>query len=491
MRLAPRRPLPRTLLSEAYFAAILLILALATAGSFLFKGAFGWACGTIYIFYDTALLAYTVFKIWPILRAAAPKPPRVPARRMGLAVIVPARNEALVLPACLEALLSQEDPPDEIIFVDDGSTDGTAPLLQSRFGVSFAGQEGRSALHPSLRVWRKTNSGKARSLNEAWPRAESEIVVTIDADTILQPGAVVAMRRAFESEPGLAAACGIITPHCRPGFGSACFEIFQRFEYIRTNLGRLAWMRSDSLLMVPGAFAAYRRDVLQKVGGFTPDSLVEDYDVIHKIFRWSHEHGRPVAVRVIPDARAATDAPNNARAFLKQRQRLFAGFLETQFEHRDMVGNPRYGAVGTFMLPIKSADTLEPVYGLMAYALAAKMVLTGGRMTALAWWILSPGLALNFLTLLGFILLYQKWQGTKLTARECLLAFAATILEPFGFRLLRHAAALTGWIGFLEGTSDWAPQRPSRLQALRGRLASAETAYRPLAAAPVLQEDRR
>ncbi len=453
-------------MSDGYFAAILLLLAMATTGSFAFKGALGWACGMIYVLYDTALLAFTLWKAAPLLHEEALERREKPAGRVGVAVLVPARNEGLVLTACLEALLSQDDPPEEILVVDDGSTDETLPELESRYEINFEGPWGRSARHPALAVLRKRHSGKARSLNEAWPQVSSEVVVTIDADTILEPGAISAMRRAFEAESRLTAACGVITPKCRPGLGASCLEIFQRFEYIRANLGRVAWMRCGTLLMVPGAFAAYRKEALGAVGGFNPESLVEDYDVIHRIHRWSHERHQPATMRIIPDARAVTDAPNNIKAFLKQRQRWFAGFLQTQFENMDMIGNPRYGAVGTFMLPIKSADTLEPIYGILSYFLLLKLMLLGGKAPSLALWILGPQLALNYAILLWSIHWHHKWQGRGMGASDFFRASIATLLEPFGFRLLRHVAALTGWFGFLEGTSEWTPQRPSRLQAL-------------------------
>ena len=51
-------------------------------------------------------------------------------------MIVAAYNEATVLPATLAALLGQDDPPDEIVIADDGSTDGTADWLRFRLRVS-------------------------------------------------------------------------------------------------------------------------------------------------------------------------------------------------------------------------------------------------------------------------------------------------------------------------------------------------------------------
>lgn len=436
------------------FAALLLLLGAVTLGSFLFDGPLGWASGILYIVYDTCLLAFVVGQTRRLLRGepASGGPPVPFAGRPRLAVLVPARNEASVLPLCLDALLAQADPPDEIWVVDDGSTDGTGALLKARY--------------PGVRAWTKLHSGKARSLNEVWPRAGADVIVTIDADTILEPGAIAAVRRAFASDRRLAAACGVLEPRCRGALSGPVFELFQTFEYIRAFLARLAWMQKGALLLVSGAFAAYRKDALEDLGGYDPASLVEDYDLIHRLHRRACEAGRPLSVRVIADARAVTDAPNGVPSFLKQRQRWFSGFLQTQFKNSDMVGNPRYGAVGTFMLPIKTADMLQPLYGLVAFAVLLSLLARGRGPSAFVWWFIGAKLTLDLVFHFWSVQLYYRWQGRRVPAAVWARAALATIVEPASFQLLRHAGALIGWLGYLRGANDWAPQRETEPKAV-------------------------
>jgi cellulose synthase/poly-beta-1,6-N-acetylglucosamine synthase-like glycosyltransferase len=108
---------------------------------------------------------------------------------------------------------------------------------------------------------------------------------------------------------------------------------------MRNFIARFAWMRADSLLLISGAFASFKRDALVDVGGFDPQCLVEDYELIHRLRRYSVDHGLGWDVRVVGDARARTDAPDNLGSFLRQRRRWFAGFLQTQYWNRDMTGN--------------------------------------------------------------------------------------------------------------------------------------------------------
>jgi hypothetical protein len=147
-------------------------------------------------------------------------------------------------------------------------------------------------------------------------------------------------------------------------------------------------------------------------------------------------------------------------AFLRQRRRWFGGFLQTQFFYRDMVGNPAYGRLGTWMLPVKAADTVQPLYGLAAFGLLLWYVAHG------QWHVLLPvggiigakiGIDLGFH--LWSVHLYRRWTGDS-TGTSFGYALAASLLEPFSFQLLRHTGAALGWVMFLTGQRGWG--RPVR-----------------------------
>ncbi|MBN9993929.1 hypothetical protein JJD03_15080, partial [Listeria monocytogenes] len=78
--------------------------------------------------------------------------------------------------------------------------------------------------------------------------------------------------------PALVAATGVLAPICGPDLQGRFFEWFQTYEYVRNFLSRHAWERLNSLLLISGAFAAFRRDAVVAVGGFDPDCMVEDYE---------------------------------------------------------------------------------------------------------------------------------------------------------------------------------------------------------------------
>ncbi len=449
-----------TLRGYSLFALVLTCWLLSLGGGFVFNDLLAWLAGLFYVAYDTWLLAFVAWRTRG-LRAASPLITQAPVA-LTLGVLISARNEELMLPACLRTLLAQTDVPDEIFIVDDGSTDNTRAVLQREFGL-IEQTDADGTLHSRgerISVFHRANTGKARALNDGLQRMRADVIVTIDADTWLQPQAMAALREAFAQDPLLVAGCGVLRPRCAPGWQGRLFEWFQTFEYLRAFLSRVAWMQSNALLLVSGAFAGYRRSALLTVGGYHSTSRVEDYELIHRMHRHSHDHALGWRVQVVSGARAETDAPANVLNFLRQRRRWFAGFLETQLANHDMVGNPRYGMVGRLMLPIKTVDTLQPVFGLTAFVFLVYFLIAQQPIFFLVLLVIAIKLGIDVLFHIWSVYLYHRWLGQRVAPSTWLLAVAAAFAEPFSFQLLRHLGAVSGWGVFLTKQTDWIPQRP-------------------------------
>ena len=456
---SPRHTRVRTPVTSLLIHGAVLLLWLAVLVRAVMPGGLlAWSSGLAYAFYDTSLLGFTTWQTWVLLRPAAAAAAHA---RPGLAVIIAAHNEAAGLPATISALLRQTDRPDLILVADDGSTDATEAAL-SPFGLAQPGPGAlaESTTTPGLRWLRLPRGGKAAALNAALAYVTSEIVVSVDADTLAAPGAITSMRAAFAADPGLVAATGVLTPLCAPGLAGRVFAWFQTYEYIRNFLSRFAWMQADALLLISGAFAGFRRQAVLDVGGFDQDCLVEDYELIHRLRRYGVAKGLQWHTAVLGQCRATTDAPATAVAFLRQRRRWFGGFLQTQFWYRDMVGNPAYGRLGTWMLPVKAADTLQPLFGLTALAVLL-VALAHGNLAILlpAGGVIGAKIGIDLCFHLWSVHLYRRWTGEAATGSFA-YALLAALLEPFSFQFLRHAGAAWGWFTFLTGTASWgAPAR--------------------------------
>jgi len=463
-RISPR-PTPVT--SMVIHGAVISLWILLFARAFYGHGVLAWATGLVYVTYDTLLLVFVAWQTLRLLKPLQALKPFMPAdapqaTAPSLGVIVAAYNEATVLPATLAALAAQHDLPEQILLADDGSNDATAEVLAQHFGL-IAPADGEvsqaSPSHPNLRWLRVPHAGKARALNAALQMIETDIVMTVDADTLLANTACRAMRDAFSSEAELVAATGILVPRCGKTLSGRLFEWFQTYEYIRSFISRAAWMHADSLLLVSGAFAGFRREAVLTVGGFDPACLVEDYELIHRLRRYAVEHGKHWQVRVLGTAHAMTEAPGTLPAFLRQRRRWFAGFLQTQYWNRDMTGNRRFGLLGTVMMPVKAIDTLQPVYGLSAFFLLL-IFLMMGRVSILlpVFSLISAKIVVDFGFHLWSVYLYRRWIGDR-THSNLFYAFTASLAEPFSFQLLRHLGATLGWIQFLAGRKNWGVQQ--------------------------------
>ena len=465
-RIAPR---PVTLASVLIHGSVVLLWLVLFARAFFLHGVVAWSTGIAYVVYDTLLLMFVAAKSWTLVRP--PKPLDRKQREQGLpalGVIVASHNEAAVLPNTLAKLLGQTHGAAQIVIADDGSSDATAELLTQRFGL-VASEEGElsaaSTLHPTLFWLRVAHGGKARALNAAIEKISTPIVMTVDADTRLANDAILAMRSAFASRPNLVAAAGILVPVCSKTMSGRFFQWFQTYEYIRNFIARFAWMRADSLLLISGAFASFRRDALLAVGGFDPQCLVEDYELIHRLRRHAVDHGLDWDVRVVGNAHAITDAPSSFSGFMRQRRRWFAGFLQTQYWNRDMTGNRRYGTLGLLMLPVKAFDTVQPIYGLTAFALLLGfMVERRGAIVLPIFSVIGAKILIDFAFHLWTVHLYRRWTGD--TAGSSLwMAVVTAIVEPFTFQLLRHTGAALGWVDFLGGSRAWRVQTRAGLAA--------------------------
>jgi len=457
-KISPRYTRPPTpAASFLIHGAVALLWLALIARAFTAHGLAAWSAGIIYIAYDTFLLLFTFRQTLPLRHATQPSPPA--AARPTLAVIIAAYNEAPVLAAAITALLAQSDPPDEILIADDGSTDATARILAEQFALAPPPLGAITPPGQRLRWLRAPHAGKSATLNLALPHLQSELFVTVDADTTLLPHALTAMRQTFAADKNLVAATGILAPHCEPTPSGRLLEWFQTYEYIRNFLGRYAWASQNSLLLISGAFAGFRRNAVLTVGGFDPDCLVEDYELIHRLRRYGDDNALNWRTTVIGAARAITSAPATIPAFLRQRRRWFGGFLQTQFWYRDMVGAKKYHRLGLLMLPIKAIDTFQPLYGLFAFFLLLDYLFTG-RVSLLipVGALILAKIALDLSFHLWSIKLYRLWSGPE-TKANFPQAILASFLEPFSFQLLRHLGATLGWLFFLTGRKTWGTTR--------------------------------
>jgi peptidoglycan-N-acetylglucosamine deacetylase len=249
----------------------------------------------------------------------------------SLSIVVPAYNEAVVINQTIASLLSQDYEGEmEIVVVDDGSSDATYAVARGRYGDE-----------PKVAILAKTNGGKASALNFGIARARGEIVVGLDADTLFRPDTLRKLVAPL-ADPDVGAVAG----NAKVGNRVNIITRWQAIEYVVSqNIDRRAFSLLNCITVVPGAVGAWRKSLVQEVGGFSEDTLAEDQDLTLAIRR----NGQSIAYA--DDAIAYTEAPDNFSGLAKQRFRWSFGTLQCMWKHRDAFFRPRYGTLGMIAMP--------------------------------------------------------------------------------------------------------------------------------------------
>ena len=305
----------------------------ASADSFIF-GLFHWLRMSIAFIFVAGILLVSGRALFIGLLALAeklrPSPKDHPEYHPLVSVLIPAYNEESVIAETVGAALASRYAKIEILVVDDGSTDRTSELVIRNYGRD-----------PRVRLLRQANYGKSAALNHALAEARGEVVVTIDADTIVDPDAVPRLVRHF-ANPRIAAVAGNVKVMNR----NRWLTRWQALEYITSqNLEKRAFDLLNCIPVVPGAVGAWRAEVMRSCGGFAGDTVAEDTDLTLAIRR----HGWRIIYD--EDAIGRTEVPDTIETLLRQRFRWTFGTLQAVWKHRDAVFRPRYGTLGWITIP--------------------------------------------------------------------------------------------------------------------------------------------
>jgi len=224
--------------------------------------------------------------------------------RSGLTVIIPAYNEADSIADTLRSLQKQTVLPDEIIVVDDCSTDRTAEI---------AAQLGATVIRPL----RNTGS-KAGAQNFALRGVRTEFTMALDADTTLAPDAVEKLLSAI-GKSECAAVCGFVIPR----FVKTVWERGRYIEYLFAfSFYKQIQDYYEKPLISSGCFSLYRTQRLRENNGWSTRTLAEDVDLT-----WSF-YQKGYSVAFVPEAFGYPIEPHSFEFMRKQLKRWSHGFVQ-------------------------------------------------------------------------------------------------------------------------------------------------------------------
>ncbi|MFI8264580.1 bifunctional polysaccharide deacetylase/glycosyltransferase family 2 protein [Streptomyces sp. NPDC085665] len=241
-------------------------------------------------------------------------------------VLVPAYNERECIANTLGSLAAS-DHPIEVIVIDDGSTDGTADIVEEMD-------------LPFVRLIRKVNGGKSSALNAGIAAAAYDIIVMMDGDTVFEPSTVRELVQPF-GDPAIGAVAG----NAKVGNRDSLIGAWQHIEYVLGhNLDRRMYDMLGVIPTIPGAVGAFRKESLDRVGGMSDDTLAEDTDITIAVLcdGWRIVYAE--------HARAWTEAPGSLQQLWSQRYRWSYGSMQAMWKHRGAVTSRgpagRFGRLG-------------------------------------------------------------------------------------------------------------------------------------------------
>lgn len=393
-----------------------------------------------------------------------------------ITIVTPAFNEEKRILNMLHSVFNSDYKNVQLIVVNDGSTDNTLnflikefamykvpPVIKQTIKTEKIIQCYQSRTYPNLMVIDKEHSPLgcgSDSVNVGLNACKTPIMMTLDADTLVEPEAISRMLLTFMARAHCVAVSGsvyvlngnkiedgeLLENNLAPNFVGAV----QSVEYLRSFLyGRAGWNVLGGAMCYPGAFTLFETDILREIGGFDSKNFSYDAEIIIKIHHWMRKHKYPYNLNHTPNAFAWTEVPGTLKSFWKQRDHWQRGMLRSATLHMAMFLNPRYGVAGMLSFPCYILfEILGPVVEFVSYVLFILGLIFGSVSWNVFFWFIL--LAWGYITFLSIAMVYlnvisfDKYRTFLVTLRVIWLVFA----EMFWFRQYRATCCFVGSIRY-------------------------------------------
>lgn len=443
----------------------------------------GFFYGFVNILY-TALISIAFFSIVAHIRKIKYSPfrehqfsPEVPP----VSILIPAYNEGTILFRTIQSILNLNYPYCEAVVINDGSTDNTLDLLVRKYKLKRIDLVYRNLIKtmpirgfyynkdiPNLLIIDKEQGGKSDALNCGTNASHSPYVCSVDADTLMEPDALLRLMTAVMESTVPVVACGGVIRVINGvtieddrikeiGLPKKWLGIFQIVEYLRSFLfGRVGLDSVHGTMILSGAFSMFQKQAVIEVGGFDVENVCEDMEIIVRMHKQKLLDKKPYAVRFISDPICWTEVPETMKQLGKQRRRWHLGLIQTMMKHKSMIFNPRYGRIGTLAMPFFFfAEMLSPMIEVLGYAAVIGAFIFD--IININFFILFLFLAIFygvFLSVASVFLeemTYRRYPGWE----HLFILLLFGVLENFGYRQINSFWRFLAFFQYLFGKQQW------------------------------------
>lgn len=357
-------------------------------------------------------------------------------------ILIPAHNEEHVIGRLLEKMTKLSYPKSklEVILIDDASSDNTRKI-----GEEYA------KLYDFIKVLHRDSTvggkGKASALNAGLKQSTGEIVLCFDADYIPNDDVVTKLVEKF-SDPTVGAAQG------RPVVLNEPQNIVTRLIALERIGGyRVDQEARDILGLMPqfgGTVGGFRRNIIERLGGFDESMLTEDTDLTVQIYLEGYK------IRYVGDAECYEEAVSTWKAYWRQRHRWAKGHMQVCFKHavkvlRSKKMKPREKIDGLLLLHVY----FMPVLILLSFFVGGLLILNGSSIAGSLWFVVP----VSFYSFVGnYAPFFEIGIGAYLDGRKRIQWLMPFLIFSFFYNVLICAkASYDLLIGKLLGRtkSDW------------------------------------
>jgi cellulose synthase/poly-beta-1,6-N-acetylglucosamine synthase-like glycosyltransferase len=231
-----------------------------------------------------------------------------------ISILIPCHNEEQSVESCVLSCLRQTRRADEVVVVDDGSTDNSAKILR-QFGDAIK----------TVTILKATGN-KSHAQEYGLGFITGDIVITTDADTLLDQNFVAEIEKSFEN-PNTTAVAGYVR-----SLPYNWLTLCRALDYtIGQGIHKLAQNYMDYIFVMPGAASAFRAEVFRTHVSFDHDTITEDLDFTYKL------HKKSLKINYNSRAISFTQDPTTIKNYANQMRRWFGGGWQNLVKHHKII----------------------------------------------------------------------------------------------------------------------------------------------------------
>jgi cellulose synthase/poly-beta-1,6-N-acetylglucosamine synthase-like glycosyltransferase len=392
----------------------------------------------------------------------------------SMSILIPCYNEESIIETAISGMERIDYPAKEVIYINDGSQDGTLNILHNllrlipddrkvarQLRYKNIKQFYKSSLYPNVYVIDKENGGKDDALNAGIEYAKNDLVVTLDADSILADDALLVLNKVFHDNDVIAAG-GMV--HALQGVRFNKNKVyrsllvnhvvrFQIFDFIKGfYINRVSLAKLDALSVISGAFGIFNKEILFNVGGYRK-TLGEDIDITLKFQQYILKN-RGKKMVFVPEAVCYTECPETWRDLFKQRVRWQKAFIDCIVHYFPMLIKTFLFRTVSFFFLIDSF-----VIGTIAIYITilnlGNMLITnldGAKNLVLIYLIGAVSFNLIYSMIAVFL---ARYYGVRFRGKDKVRLAVTIVLDLVVYRFVTIFFVLYGTLAYFVNRNDW------------------------------------